>query len=198
MILLTIAIPTVDNRILKFAELNAELIRQINQANLQDVVEVIHRNDNKQMTIGEKRELLYKQANGTHVWQIDDDDWVHRMAVRMIVGAIKQHNPDCIGFKEKCIFDDKIIKSSNISNKYHAWADNQDGFDYVRTPHFKAVIRKDIATSVKIPHIRWNEDEQFAKKVLPLLKNEFYIDEFVYIYRHSSQEKHEEKYGFKR
>lgn len=159
-------------------------------------VEIIVCEDNKELTIGEKRELLYKAATGIFSWQIDSDDSVPDNAVEQIIKAIlKNIEVPCITFKEKCLINGEY-KSSNHSIKYDRWQDNFDGYNFVRCPFYKDVIRTDIAQSVPFPHIRWNEDEQWSMAIKPLLTSEVHIDEELYHYIYEPKETHQERYGF--
>ena len=153
--------------------------------------------DNKEMTIGQKRELLYSKAEGLYSIQIDDDDELAPNAIKIILEAIKS-NPEmpCITFREKCIINGEY-KSSNHSIKYGRWQDNFDGYDYVRTPFYKDVIRTDLAKSVPFPHIRWNEDEQWSYAIMPLLTSEIHIDEELYYYNYNETNPIE-RYGLDR
>jgi hypothetical protein len=62
-----------------------------------------------------------------------------------IFKAIEQE-PDCITFQEHCEMNGKYF-TSNHSLKYYDWADNCDGFDFVRTVFYKDVIKTEIAKS---------------------------------------------------
>jgi len=159
-------------------------------------IEILVFEDAKIMTIGEKRELLYKHANGEFSWQIDSDDLIAPNAIELILKAIKG-NPDvdCVTFEERCQMNG-AYKSSNHSLKYEKWQDNFDGFDYVRCPFYKDVIRTDIAKSVPFPFIRYNEDEQWSMALRPHLKTEYHIDKELYYYIYEPKETHEERYGF--
>ena len=159
-------------------------------------IEVISCFDNKEMTIGEKREILYKEANGLYSWQIDDDDAISPDSINIILNAIKENpDADCITFRENCMINGKYY-SSNHSLKYDDWGENQDGFDYVRTPFYKDVIKTDIAKSVPFEHIRYGEDHAWARALKPHLKNEIHIDQELYFYIHNSKpEDHNERYG---
>jgi hypothetical protein len=161
-------------------------------------IEILVFEDAKIMTVGEKRELLYKHAKGKYSWQIDDDDDIEDGAIELILKAIKS-NPEvpCITFREKCIIN-REYKSSNHSIKYDKWQDRFDGYDYVRTPFYKDVIRTDIAKSVPFPHIRYNEDEQWSMAIKPLLTSEIHIDKELYHYIYEPKETHEERYGLDR
>lgn len=155
-------------------------------------IEVIGIKDDKKMTIGEKRNLLYQRASGEYSWQIDDDDEIATNSISKILEAIKQ-NPDCITFQEKCIIDG-IEYTSNHSLKYPDWYEKIDGFDYVRTPFMKDVIRTDLCKAIPVPHIRFGEDHQWSRLIKPHLRNEYHFDEQLYHYIHNSTP-HTERYG---
>ena len=146
------------------------------------------------MTIGEKRELLYKEANGLYSIQLDDDDQLSRNAIELILEAIKS-NPevDCVTFEEY-IEIDGVVQRSNHSLKYDDWADRQDGYDYIRTPFMKDVIKTEIARSVPIPHIRFGEDHEWSKRLKPFLKTEIHINQQLYRYIYKSKP-NEDRYG---
>jgi len=192
--LLSILIPTVVGREKEYNLLVSSLHKQYNG----DEVDIFTLKDNKEMTIGQKRENLYKNAKGLFSWMIDDDDDISADAIWEILKAIKS-NPEipCITFRENCMINGEY-KSSNHSIKYSQWMDNQDGFDYVRSPFYKDVIRTDIAQSVPFEHIRYNEDERWAKAIYPLLTSEIHIDKELYFYIYQPKETHEERYGLNR
>lgn len=160
-------------------------------------IEVLVFEDAKIMTIGEKRELLYKHAKGTHSIQVDSDDLLAPNAIQLILEAIRS-NPEIpvITFKERCMMNGEY-KSSNHSIRYEKWMDNFDGYSYVRCPFYKDVIRTDIAKSVPFPRIRYNEDEQWSMAIKPLLTNEIHIDEELYYYNYELKDSHAERYGIK-
>src|SRR6185295_5164462 len=114
-------------------------------------IEILFYKDDKIITIGEKRERLYLLSEGIYSWQIDDDDAIAAGALTLILDAIKTFPyPDCITFREKCIINRQYY-SSNHSLKYEEWGEHKDGYDFVRTPFMKSVIRTEIARSVHIP-----------------------------------------------
>lgn len=193
-LLLSILIPTVLERAESFHKLKQFIYRQMVDYELLDNVEILFLQDNKELTIGEKRSKLYRMAHGVYSWQIDDDDWLHHQALPFIVDELKNEDCDCVGFKELCIFDGKRVESSSFSLKYPGWLDNYDGFNHVRTPFFKTPIKTRLCLQVPILHTRFGEDHEFAKGIYPLLEKENYIDEFVYHYRHNSTP-HNERYG---
>lgn len=197
--LLTIMIPTVEGREAQYQELVDEIFRQGEafDAFEDGTLGLIKLKDNKEMSIGMKRRRLYAEAMGRYGMQVDDDDMIHKDFIERVLDAIRE-NPgvDCICYKELCIYDGKKVESSDHSMNYPDWRDNFNGFDHVRTPFFKDVIRMDIARQAFIPDIRFGEDHAFAKSIHPMLKTEFHIDEFLYIYRHNATP-HNERYGIK-
>jgi len=160
-----------------------------------DTFEIVIFKDNKEITIGEKRERLYQSSEGLYSWQIDDDDDIAEGAIEKVLEAIK-NNPDvdCITFKEKCMIDG-VYHASNFSMKYPKWENNVDGYSWVRNVFYKCVIKTSIAQSVPFEHIRFGEDEKWAMALAPHLKSEVHIDEEIYYYLHNSTP-HHERYGF--
>ena len=193
-ILLSILIPTTVDRREQFTKLRQFILEQINEFDLAELVEIISFEDDKEMTIGEKRNKLYQKATGVYSWQIDSDDWLHYQAIPMVVDELRSKECDCVGFKELCIFDGKRVESSNFSLKYGGWADNVDGFNHVRSPFFKTPIKTRICLQVSVPHIRFSEDHEFSRMIYPLLHKENYIDNFIYHYIHNSTP-HNIRYG---
>ena len=197
--LLSILIPTTVDRRESYTKLKNEFLRQIEENGLQDTVEIKSCEDNKEMSIGSKRDLLYKAANGKYSLQWDSDDWIHAEAIKLIVEAAKQ-NPDCITYKELCTIDGEV-KFSNFSKEYDDWNGDgnnvlSDGFHFQRTPFFKTPIRTEYCQHIGVADLRWAEDHDFARLIKNMLHTEVHIDEFIYLYQHTSSE-FNERYGIK-
>lgn len=193
--LLSILIPTTPERQVEFDRLLDRL--EILSAGYS--VKIISDDTGKQMTIGEKRERLYKAANGLYSWQIDSDDDIADNAIELIMAAIK-NNPgvDVISFEEYCNMDGKEYKS-NHSNDYLDWEGDgsfefPDGFHFHRTIFYKDVIKTELAKSVPFVYCRFGEDHLFAKDLKPHIKSEFHIAEQLYRYIHVSSD-FNERYG---
>jgi glycosyltransferase involved in cell wall biosynthesis len=73
--------------------------------------------DNKEISIGTKRQQMYELCKGKYAWQIDDDDWISENAIDLILDEIDK-DMDCITFKEHCQFDNRANEMSNFSLKY--------------------------------------------------------------------------------
>lgn len=192
--LLSILIPSIDSRNKLFDQLWDFLLNIIDLHDLSDKVELRACIDNKEMSIGWKRQTLYSAAMGKYSWQIDDDDQIHPDAILHILEAMKGE-PDCITFEELCMIDG-VESRSNFSLKYDDWAENQDGFDHVRTPFFKTPIKTSLCQQVPVPDMRFGEDHEWAKKIKHNLKTEMHIPKMLYYYIRNSTP-HNERYGIK-
>lgn len=157
-------------------------------------IEIIIAIDNKQISIGEKRQLLHEQSTGKYIWSIDDDDSIAPDAISLILSTIRE-NPDvdCITFQERVEIDG-VVKRSNHSLAYEQWGENIGGMDYVRTPFFKSVIKREIALQVPVAEKRYAEDIDWAERIYPLLKTEVHIPQQLYLYQHISSP-FTERYG---
>lgn len=157
-----------------------------------DLVELMWYRDNKEISIGAKRDELYRHATGLYSWQIDDDDWIAPDAISKILAAIQQ-NPDCVTFQEKVIIDG-VEQRSDFSLQYSDWANNTNGFDYVRTPFFKTPIKTALCQQVGVKDMRFGEDHDFAQRIHYLLQSEVHIPEQLYWYQHVSSD-FNQRYG---
>ncbi len=197
-VLLSILIPTVVGR----EEQCEKLVKKI-MTNTHSSVEITIEKDNKEMTIGENRELLSVQSKALFSWQIDDDDDIAPDAIELILEAIKS-NPDvdCITFQEHCRMNGMEYKS-NHSLSYGDWEGDgnrifDDGFHFHRTPFYKNVIKTEIAKSVPFQKIRFGEDHAWSRDIKPLLKSEIHIPKDLYYYIYEPKETFEQRYGFDR
>ena len=202
--LLSIQIPTIVGREKQLQSLMNFINSQVVDCGCSNIVEVVSYCDNKELTIGEKRQRMYENSNGWFSVQIDDDDTVAQHYINSVINNMLNADltdVDCITYKEKChmtINRRFSIKFVNHSMKYGKWMNNYDGYDYVRTPFCKDIIKTELAVKAGVPFIRYNEDEQFSVRLLPLLKNEIHIDDYLYIYQYSNAIPHQIKYGLKK
>jgi glycosyltransferase involved in cell wall biosynthesis len=192
--ILTICIPTVIGREDSFNLLYEHLNNQIKEYKLRGKVEILSLCDNKEMTIGVKRQKMYEQARGEWAVQIDDDDMVPFYYLQKVMEALKE-KPDCIGYQEYCTWNGTKDTLVNHSLQYEQWADNFDGYGHVRTPFFKDPIRTVLCVQAGVPDMRFGEDHEFAKRIYPLLKKEVYIKEVMYQYRFVNNMTHNQRYG---
>lgn len=189
---LSILIPTVTGREDQLHRLTDEIDRQKDGNPL---IQVYIISDNKEISIGEKRNRLFANATGEYSVQIDDDDMISEFYIDRVLKAI-EHKTDCIGYYESVVWDGEYLGNSSISLRHNDWADNKAGHRFVRTPFYKVPIRTEIAKQVPFKNLRWGEDYEWSKLVFPLLKTEVFIPDVMYLYSYI-QGDHKTKYGFK-
>lgn len=183
MINLTICIPTLPERFEQLKSLLDLINSQREGLGLSDSVEVLVDDTDRSMSIGLKRDQMYKKAKGVYTVQIDDDDRVADNYVECVYLATLT-GADCIGYKE----DVRIAgrrEASEHSIKYDKWESLPKpigGIKHRRTPFCKTPIKTDICTRVGVQDMRFREDHDFAERIRPHLYSEAYINEFMYIY----------------
>lgn len=188
---LSILIPTVEGREESFDKLFNELFRQIEGKD----VELLSHKDNKEISIGRKRQNLISVATGEYIVFVDDDDMVAPDYIEQILNHL---GSDSVGFLIECSFDGANKCTAKASYKYKDWGDNQDGYRYVRSTYHKTPVRREISLKVGFKDMRFGEDYDYSMRLIPHIKSEGFIDKIMYYYQYSSQEPHNEKYGISR
>ena len=198
--LLAILVPTTPDRRKEYSKLRDEFNRQRIKYGLIEKVSISYMEDDKTMTLGEKRELMYKNSNGEYSIQWDSDDWISEDGLYKLVKALEENlEVDCVTFNEYCLMNNVEYKSRH-SIEYGGWEGDgnrlfEDGFHYHRTPFYKNVIKTSIAQSVPFKYIRFGEDHEFSNDLKPKLKTEIHLEESIYHYIHNSTD-FNERYGF--
>lgn len=174
-----------------FEKLYAELNRQKT-----DEVEVLFEEDNKQISVGAKRQKLLRRAKGDYIVFFDSDDWPSMFYVDDILKALL-FEPDCVGFEINMTTNGVKPQVCCHSLRYPVWKENVDGYDYVRNvTHFNPVRRK-LALKVGFPDLRYGEDKWYSDRVTKLCKHEVFIAKRMFHYRLSTKMSHKQKYGIR-
>lgn len=193
--ILSILVPTIAGRERQFNGLVAELERQIGDL----PVEIVSLCDNKEMSIGEKRQQLYDAAQGKYSVQIDDDDSISPDYVQTVLKYLATE-PDCVCYLERVI-ENGHERIACHSNRFSDWGAHVEGYHYVRTPFFKDIIRTEICKAIPVPNVRFGEDHIWARhlKASGLIRHETFIDKILYFYTTNSMTvtQHKERYGIK-
>lgn len=187
---LSILIATTIDRRKMFNVLYEEFMRQTEGLD----VEVLFEEDNKQMTIGAKRQKLLERATADYVVFFDSDDLPQPNYVSSILKALES-GPDCVGFLIRMTTNGEREQVCCHRLKYPEWKNNVDGYDYVRAVGHFNPIRRDFALQAGFPDKRFGEDFDYSLRVSKLCKSEVYIDEYLFHYRYSNKEPHNKKYG---
>lgn len=186
---LSILLPTTNCRAEIFAPLLAELKKQSEGKPIELVVDC----DNKEVSIGAKRQRMVENAKGEYVVHVDSDDWIAPDYVDQILANT---GSDAIGFQIECTFDGKGKCIASASRRYKDWGENRDGYRYVRSIYHKTPVRRDLALQAGFKDMRFGEDYDYSMRIMPLIKSEAYINKVMYYYRYRG-ESHNEKYGIK-
>lgn len=188
--LLSILIATTVDRREMFKKLYYEFFVQTKDL----PVEVLHEEDNKEMSVGAKRQKLLLRAQGDCIVFFDSDDWPQPFYVEEILKALEK-KPDCVGFLIAMTTNGKKPQVCCHSLKYKEWKERVDGYDYVRNvTHFNPV-RRDLALQVGFKDIRFGEDRLYSDAVTKLCKTEVFISKKLFHYRYSNLIPHKRKYG---
>jgi len=174
---LSVLIPSLNERSAKLENLKSELNRQIDKKSVQ----VIAVTDDRQLSIGQKRNMLLNQSSGEYVVFIDDDDMISKDYIEKVLNAVKT-NPSCSSLTGRIMFSDGYSRPFIHSLKYDRWIDDHEGKVYYRPPNHLNAIKRDIAKTVGFPSVNLGEDRYFSMGIRNLLKKEEWIDGVIYQY----------------
>jgi hypothetical protein len=181
----SILICTLDERRECFNTLYNKLYAQIKKLGLQDGIEILWFCDNRQYTIGYKRNALLSAAQGAYLNFLDDDDDVHFNYIGMIYECI-QKNPDVVELRGIITTNGKDPREFRHSVKYSSWFEKNR--IYYRPPNHLNTIKSDIAKRFRFPddkkHGMHGEDADWSMQIVRsgLLKKEEGVNEPYYFY----------------
>lgn len=194
---LSILIATVVDRRSLFDPLYDEFLKQIREAGFQET-QVIFEEDNKEISIGAKRQKLLERADSEYIVFFDSDDLPKPYYVKEILSAItKNKGVDCIGFEIAMTSDGINPQVCCHSLKYKQWDSGIDNYDYVRNvTHFNPVKRS-LALEVGFRDMRYGEDKVYSDAITALCQTEVFIPKVMFDYRYTTHQPFNEKYGIK-
>lgn len=181
--ILSLLIPTIDERREMFENIYAILKMQILNNENKNQIEILI--DNSKKTIGEKRNNLLAMAKGEYVAFVDDDDEVSNEYIESLMAAIKQ-KPDCVSLRGVITWNGGNPELFEHSVKYSAYATTTNEIKYERYPNHLNCIKSSIAKQFKFKEINFGEDTDWATQIFQsgLLKKEVYIDKVLYHYKY--------------
>ncbi len=148
-------------------------------------VEVIICTDDKQKTVGEKRNLLVMLAFGEYHVFADDDDRLESIYKRELLEAINISGADVITFVVSVSLNGAPPKLCFYSKDYKG--DYNDSNTYYRLPNHLMCVKRKLALQVPFAEINFGEDADYAKRLKPLLQTEYNIVKVLYHYDFNSQ-----------
>jgi len=148
--------------------------------------EIVVFEDNKQWSVGEKRNALVRAAAGQFTVFVDDDDRVSEDYLDTILRILCQCGGkiDCIGIagimsSPGWTTGKKFVHSLAIRGWYE-----RAGVFY-RCPNHWNPVRRDIARMVSFPNVNCGEDIDWSLRLLPRLRNSVDIGWPIYFYEFS-------------
>lgn len=195
---LSVLICTITERRFQFNQLERYFQRQIRMNGLQGKVEILSECDNKQISVGAKRQKLLERAQGEFIVFFDDDDEPYDNFLRTIINVIENNEGiDCIGVNIDMTTNGKKPQKLCHSLKYKVWKDNVDGFDYVRNVTHRNPVRRELALIIGFQDLRFGEDKLYSDAVTKLCKKEVQITEPIFHYKYSNRINPKVKYGIR-
>jgi len=174
---LTVGICTLPIRIESYYSLMKNLNNQIVVNGFQNTVQLLSIMDCKNMTVGEKRNLIKKQALGEYLDFIDDDDRISGDYLPSIIEAVGS-GADCITFrgeyKEGEKITDWIITTAGNLVDTHTML--------YRKPNHISPVRRDIYEKCDFTLKNYGEDSDYSEQINKLIKTEFHIPKKLYFY----------------
>jgi glycosyltransferase involved in cell wall biosynthesis len=197
--ILSILIATIPERYPVFIRLLNDLMRQVYRMNNEHptlgMVEIIF-DDSVKFTeggksIGGKRNDLRQRATGKYSIFLDDDEVVAPNYVETIV-RMCQKDADVVTFRVLFKSDHYwSVLNLSLENKKDEQA-NPDDIIQRRVWHVCA-IKTDITKKEHFSEINHNEDGDWLKRIIPLLKSEVHTDAILLQYNHSEENSEADK-----
>jgi glycosyltransferase involved in cell wall biosynthesis len=179
---LSILILTLPTRIDSYARLIKSLNIQVIQNNLINRVQILSLCDTKEISVGEKRNILLNKSCGKYVCFIDDDDVISDDYVIKLVNGI-QSNSDVITFCGEYV-ENNLITPFSIS-LVHRDNYNHPNIFY-RLPNHLCPVKREIALSCQFSNKNFGEDSDYSERINNYLKTEFHIQDKLYFYMYNS------------
>ncbi len=179
----SILIPTLVERRAQFGELYAKLQGQIEAAGLGGEVEILELCDNREQSIGAKRNALIARAQGDYIAFVDDDDDVSPDYVPLIYNTLIEHpEADCLGITGIVSFQGTHPHRFVYSLAYDHYFSRKGV--YYRPPYILNPVRRAVATQFPFAEISFNEDIDWAMRMVSAhaLKQEVMLREVLYYY----------------
>jgi glycosyltransferase involved in cell wall biosynthesis len=142
--------------------------------------------DNRQRTIGEKRDALVQMSRGEFVAFVDDDDDVADEYVAALVGAAERSSAEVsvITFDQRASVNGvEAICSFSLRHRNEPFA--QPSFK--RSAWHVCAWRGDMARRVRFPATNYGEDWGWAKHLVIEASGEYHIDRVLHAYRYDER-----------
>jgi hypothetical protein len=190
----SILICTLDEREKSFNFIYNKLQKQIADLGLQDQIEIVYFKDNRENSVGFKRNWLLEQSSGKYTCYVDDDDDISDDYIQIIYEKLLK-NPDCVEMQGVMTFSGKkphlFIHSIKYNNSYTSEGNFLPAQDnvYYRPPNHLNPIKRVYGCQFSFPEVNFAEDADWATQIAKtgLLKKEEQIDKPCYFYKYTTK-----------
>lgn len=191
---LTIGIPSIPERMTgNFLTLFNKISKQIGEKKDIEIISLI---DNKIMSVGRKRNLLFSLAQGRYVCIIDDDDDITDNFIETLRSFITQDlDVDVICYNQEATINGEtwVIKTNINNNKVIPFDQlEKDRFGNPihcnRPPWHWCAWKTDFVKSYSFGNINWGEDAVFVAQASIKAKTQLVIDKVLCKYKWDQQE----------
>ena len=185
----SILIPTLEERVEKFNALKELLEEKMKRVCPDIKIEIVSLCDNREMSVGLKRQELIERAKGKYVSFVDDDD--------LVTDEYFEDAAECIkGKYDMC----RLRGTIGIATFTHSLRNSLEGpaaagYEFLRPPNHLNIMLKDIANLNKFGDLRYGEDMEWMVRLSQggFLKSEYASGwsrvHYIYNYRAEIKEK---------
>jgi glycosyltransferase involved in cell wall biosynthesis len=180
--LLSVLILTLPTRIDSYSNLIKRLNKQVLYNNLIDTVQILTFCDTKEISVGEKRNILLNKSCGKYVCFIDDDDVISDDYLIKLISGINS-GADVVTFCGDYV--ENTLRTPFSISMVHRGNYNEPNIFY-RLPNHLCPVKREIALSSLFTDKNFGEDSDYAERINKQIKNEFHIQEKLYFYMYDS------------
>lgn len=153
-------------------------------AQYRDRIEIMMLTDNKQMMLGQKRNVMVDAAQGRYVQFIDDDDRIEPDMFRAVLDATDS-GADVITFLVAVYVNGDHPRICRYSKDFRSDRNTPTGYE--RLPNHICCVKRELALKVSFPNLLYGEDAGYSRLLLPHLNTEHHIDRVLYHYDYSDE-----------
>ena len=150
----------------------------------QERIEILFLVDNKQIMLGQKRNIMVDMAQGEYIVFVDDDDRISDDYLASLLEATESY-ADVITFLVEVSLNGDPSKICRYSKDYRRDLNTPD--EYQRLPNHICCVKRELAQKVSFPSIAHGEDSAYSKLLKPNLHTEHAIDRVLYYYDYSDE-----------
>jgi hypothetical protein len=155
----SILIPTLEERVEKYNALKTILEEKMNRICPDLRIEILSVCDNRELSVGKKRQKLIEMSSGKYISFIDDDDLVTDEYFEDAAVCIREKYDVC-----------RLRGTIGIATFTHSLRNTLDGpaaagYEFLRPPNHLNVMLKDIAALFKFEDLRRGEDMEWMVRL---------------------------------